>query len=118
VDRRTLAQRTKAYFGESLGGPPRKSSWTRVAVSFLIVVGVCVGLVVLGVPNAAFIIVIGAVLGTGTAVHRRLRRPEPPAEAQGWRMDHDGEWRWWDGSAWTESPPGETPRKIGPEIEW
>jgi hypothetical protein len=21
-------------------------------------------------------------------------------------------------SEWTESPPGETPRKIGPEIEW
>jgi hypothetical protein len=39
-------------------------------------------------------------------------------DLQGWRMDDSGNWRWWDGSQWTDAPPGETPRKIGPEIEW
>jgi|SRR5271166_3412354 len=96
-----------------------KPSWVRLVVSFLIVVGVCVALVALGNPNAAFIIGVAAVLGTGAAIDRRLR-PWPPGKRQGpgWRMDPSGDYRWWDGSKWTESPPGETPRKIGPEIEW
>jgi hypothetical protein len=97
--------------------PTRKPNWARLVVSFLVVVAVCVGLVLLGVPYAALIIVIGAILGTGSAVLRR-RRPEPSKEPQGWRMDDIGNYRWWDGSALAEAPPGETPRKIGPEIEW
>jgi hypothetical protein len=96
----------------------REPSWIRLVVDFLVVVGVCVGLVMLGVPYAAFIIVLGAVLGTGRAVYLVLKSPEPPGGPQGWRMDSEGDWRWWDGSAWTEAAPGETPRKIGPEIEW
>jgi hypothetical protein len=96
----------------------RKPSWIRLVVDFLAVVGVCVGLVMLGVPYAGFIIVAGAVLAMGRAVSLVVKRPKPPEDPQGWRMDSEGDWRWWDGSAWTEAPAGEIPRKISPEIEW
>lgn len=97
----------------------RKPIWARLVVSFLILVGVWVGLVALGVPNAAFVIRGGAVLGTGAAVYRRLRLGPPrKRQGSGWRMDPSGDYRWWDGSMWTASPPGETPRKIGQGIEW
>ena len=98
----------------------RKPSWIRVVIDFLVLVGICVGLVLLGVPYAGFIIVViavGLVLAFGRAVSL-AKRPKPPEEPQGWRMDSEGDWRWWDGSAWTEAPPGEIPRKTGPEIEW
>jgi hypothetical protein len=92
-----------------------------VVIDFLIVVGVCIGLVLLGVPYAGFIIlviVVGLVLAFGRAVSIVLKRPKPPEVPQGWRMHSEGDWRRWDGSTWTETPPGEVPRKIGPEIEW
>jgi hypothetical protein len=97
----------------------RKPSWVRLIVNLLVLAAVGVGLVMLGVRDVGFIWVSGAVVGTGAAVYRRSR-PEPPGKRQGsgWRMDPGGDYRWWDGSKWTESPPGETPRKIGPEIEW
>jgi hypothetical protein len=96
----------------------RKPSWIRVVIDFLVVIGVCVGLVLLGVPYAGFMIVVGLVLAFGRAVSLVANWPKQPEEPQGWRMDSEGEWRWWDGSAWTEAPSGEVPRKIGPEIEW
>jgi hypothetical protein len=84
----------------------------------LLVVVIVVGLLASGYPNAAFIIVLGALLGAGTAIHRHRRPKSPPVDLQGWRMDDSGNWRWWDGSQWADAPPGETPRKVGPEIEW
>ena len=99
----------------------RKPSWTRVVIDFLVLIGVCVGLVLLKVPYAGFFIVLivaGLVVAFGRAVSLVVKRPKQPEESQGWRMDSEGEWRWWDGSAWTEAPRGEIPRKIGPEIEW
>jgi hypothetical protein len=99
----------------------RKPSWTRVVIDFLVLIGICVGLVLLNVPYAGFIIAVfavGLVLAFGRAVSLVRKRPKPLEEPQGWRMDSEGEWRWWDGSAWTEAPHGEIPRKIGPEIEW
>jgi hypothetical protein len=99
----------------------RKPSWSRIVVSFLIVVGVCGGIALLGFPNAALIIIVGAVLGTTTAVYRHIR-PLPPKARQGkgWRMDRDGNYRWWDGSAWADGPDSSArdTRKVGPEIEW
>ena len=98
-----------------------KPSWTRVAIDFLVVIGVCVGLVLLEVPYAGFIIAVivaGLVVAFGRAVPLVAKQPKPPVEPQGWRMDSEGEWRWWDGSAWTQAPACEMPRRIGPEIEW
>jgi hypothetical protein len=97
----------------------RTPSWGRLVSLLLLVVGTCVVLVELGIPNAAFLIAGAALVGTGTVVARRVR-PEAPAKrgGSGWRMDSMGEYRWWDGSKWTVSPSGETPRTIGPEIEW
>jgi hypothetical protein len=119
VDRRSLTQRTKIYFGFQSASPRLKPSVPRLILSFLVVVVVVVGLLASGYPNAIFIIVLGALLAIGSAISRRWRpRSSPAVDPQGWRMDHSGNWRWWDGSAWTDSPPGETPRKIGPEIEW
>jgi len=92
-----------------------------VVIDFLVVIGVCVGLVLLRVPYAGFFIVAivaGLVAAFGRALSLVMKRRKPPEEPQGWRMDSEGKWRWWDGSAWTEAPPGEIPRKIGPEIEW
>jgi hypothetical protein len=119
VDRRRLTQRKKSYFEFQSDSPPRKPSVIRLVVSSLVVIVVVVSMLASGYPNAAFVILSGAVLGTATAVHRRWPpRASPVVDPQGWRMDHNGNWRWWNGSAWTDSPPGETPRKIGPEIEW
>ena len=118
VDRPSLTQRTKVYFGFQSASPRRKPSAPRLIISLLVVVAVVVGLLASGYPNAVFIVVLGAVLGAGTAINRRRRPPKPPEEPHGWRMDERGNWRWWDGFAWTDAPPGEMPRKIGPEIEW
>ena len=96
----------------------RRPSPIRLVVDFLVLVGFCVGLIMLGVPYAGFIIVVGAVLAIGHAVSLVVKHPKPPEDPQGWRMDSEGDWRWWDGSAWTQPPPGEIPRKIGPEIAW
>jgi hypothetical protein len=74
-----------------------------------------------GYPNAAFVIALGALLGTGTALYRRWRPLSSPAvEPQGWRVDHNGNWRWWNGFVFTEPPTDEPPdkRNIGPEMEW
>jgi hypothetical protein len=83
----------------------------------LVVVGVSVGMLLLGIPNAGFPIVVAAVLVIGNALSRR-RKLMTPTDPPGWRMDPDGNYQWWSGSTFTDPPAGETPRKIGPEIEW
>jgi hypothetical protein len=125
VDRRSLTQRTKRYFGfrpSPSDAPPRTPSVTRLVVAFLVVVALGVGMVVFGYPNAILIIGFGALLAIVVAFKRRWR-PEPPEDPRGWRLDPNGKWRWWDGSAWTDGPaPGENVQQAGrsypPEIEW
>jgi len=95
----------------------RKWIWARLVASFLVLVGVSAGLVVVVGPFAGIVIGVAAVVGVGSALSRHFG-PGPKCKGQGWRMHASGEYQWWDGSKWTESPPGETPRKIGPEIEW
>ena len=73
-----------------------------MVIDFLVLVGVCVGLVLLRVPYAGFFIVViavGLVVAFGRAVSLVKKRAKQPEEPQGWRMDSEGEWRWWDGSA-------------------
>lgn|ERR1700728_2749758 len=113
----TFTRRTKTYFGLGPDLPPRKPSWIRLVASFLVVVAVSVGMLLLGIPNAGFPIVVAAVLVIGNALYRR-RKLMTPTDPQGCRMDPDGNYQWWSGSAFTDPPAGETPRKIGPEIEW
>jgi hypothetical protein len=95
-------------------------TWIRLVVSLLLLVAFYSVLVVLtGARHTVGLIAIGAVGGAATAFYRHFR---PAArrnrEEPGWRMDPLGNYRWWNGSAFTEAPPGEVPRKIGPEIEW
>jgi hypothetical protein len=112
VDRPSLTERTRVYFGFQSASPRRKPSVARLIMSFLVVVAVVVGPLASGYPNAVFIIVLGAVLGAGTAINRRRRRANPAEQPQDWRMDESGNWRWWDGFAWTDAPPGETPARL------
>jgi hypothetical protein len=53
------------YFGFQSASPRRKPSVPRLIISFLVVVVVVVGLLASGYPNAAFVIVLGAVVGAG-----------------------------------------------------
>jgi hypothetical protein len=95
----------------------RKPSWVRLVVALLVVVGVSVGLVVALGPFGGIVIGVAAVVGVSSAVSRRSGS-RWKRKGQGWRMHHSGEYRWWDGAKWNDPPPGETPREIGPEIEW
>jgi hypothetical protein len=117
MDRRT---RLKAFFRHTDPSRYISRTWIRLVVSLLIVVAFYSLLVpLIGITNAVLVFASGAVLGAATAIYRHIR---PAArrirEEPGWRMDPLGNYRWWNGSAFTEAPPGEVPRKIGPEIEW
>jgi hypothetical protein len=119
MDRRTFAERSKVYFRHTDPSRYIARSWIRLLVSLLFWVGICIGLVLLGFPNAAFLFILIAVVNVVHVIYRlvRPRRTKSPEEP-GWRMDPIGNYRWWNGSTFTDPPPGETPRKIGPEIDW
>lgn len=81
--------------------------------------GICIGLVLLGFPNAAFLFLLIAVVNVVPLIYRLVRpRRTKSSEEPGWRMDPIGNYRWWNGLTFTDPPLGETPRKVGPEIEW
>ena len=120
MDSRTFSERSRAFFQHT--DPTRYVSrtWIRLVISLLLLVAFYSVLVVLtGARYTVGLIAIGAVGGAATAIYRQFR---PAArrnrDEQGWRMDPLGNYRWWNGSAFTEAPPSEVPRKIGPEIEW
>jgi hypothetical protein len=119
VDRRTFSEQTKAYFGHTDPSRYVARSWIRLLISSLLLVGISVGLVLLGSPDFAFILLLSLVVGVVRLVYSILRPMQfkSPYEP-GWRMDPLGNFRWWNGSAFTDAPPDETPRKVGPEIEW
>jgi hypothetical protein len=71
----------------------------------------------LGNPDVAYIFLAGLAVGLFRLVYD-MQRPTRSGLEPGWRMDPTGNYRWWNGSELTDPPPGETPRKIGPEIEW
>lgn len=120
MDSRTFSERSRAFFQHT--DPTRYVSrtWIRLVISLLLLVAFYSVLVVLtGARYTVGLIAIGAVGGAATAIYRQFR---PAArrnrDEQRWRMDPLGNYRWWNGSAFTEAPPSEVPRKIGPEIEW
>jgi hypothetical protein len=120
MDRRTFSERSRAFCQHADPSRYISRTWIRLVVSLLILVAFYSLLVPLnGITNAVLLFIIGAVVGTATGIYRHFR---PAArrnrEEPGWRMDPLGNYRWWNGSAFTEAPPGEVPRKIGPEIEW
>jgi hypothetical protein len=120
MDRRTFSERSRAFFQHTDPSRYVSRTWIRLVVSLLVFVGFNSVLVVLaGARYTVGLIAIGVVAGATTAIYRHFR---PAArrnrEEAGWRMDPLGNYRWWNGSSFTEAPPGEVPRKIGPEIEW
>lgn len=119
VDRRTFSERTNAFFRHTDPSRYIARSWIRLLISPLLLVGISVGLVLLGSPDFAFILLLSLVVGVVRLIYSILRpmQLKSPHEP-GWRMDPLGDFRWWNGSAFTDAPPGETPRKVGPEIEW
>ena|ERR1700677_734103 len=116
---RTFVERSKVHFRHTDPSRYIARSWIRLLIGLLLLVGICTGLVLLGFPNAAFLFLLIAVVNVVRLIYRlvRDRRTRSPKEP-GWRMDPIGHYRWWNGSTFTDPPLGETPRKIGPEIEW
>jgi hypothetical protein len=119
VDRRTFVEGSRFYFRHTDPSRYIARSWIRLLVKLLLLVGVCVGLVLLGFSDAAFLFVLIAVVNVVHVIYRVVspRRSKSPQEP-GWRMDPLGNYRWWNGSGFTDPPAREVPRKIGPEIEW
>ena len=80
----------------------RAPGWVRLVLSSLVVIGVCVGLghwEVQMLPSSWG----GPVLSTGAAVYRRVSLgPLGMRAGLGWPMVPSGDYRWWDGSKWTE----------------
>ena len=119
VGKGSFTQRTNSYLGAGPDLPPRKPSLTRLGVVSVLLIVLGVGFASNGHAGIAAFIWFGAVWGVAAGFYLRWRPQSSPAEGtEGWRMDPSGNWRWWNGSAFTNPPTSETPRKIGPEIEW
>jgi hypothetical protein len=119
MDRRTFVERTKLYFGHTDPSRYIARSWVRLLISLFLPVGIAIGLILLGAPDVGFTILFFWVIGLFRVAYLIVRpRHYSSRREPGWRMDPLGDYRWWNGSAFTDPPPGETPRKIGPEIEW
>lgn len=123
---RRFSERTKTYleFSPSASYRPRKPTLSRLVLVLLFVIIVGLGLRALGVPGALFLTWSLSLVAVVTAVYRRWR-PLPAEDPRGWYLDSTGEWRWWDGSAWTDGPKadaGESSPQAGtsypPQIEW
>jgi hypothetical protein len=121
VGKGSFTQRTKSYLGMGPDFPSRKPSLTRLVVVSVLVIALGVGFASNGHPGITAFIWFGAVWGVGAGFYLRWRPQSSPVKGtQGWRMDPTGNWRWWNGSAFTNPPADQPPdkRKIGPEIEW
>ena len=119
MDRRTFVERTKLYFGHTDPSRYIARSWVRLLISLLLPVGIAIGLILLGAPDVGFSILFLWVVGLFRVAYLIARPTQHNSRQEpGWRMDPLGDYRWWNGSAFTDPPRGETPRKIGPEIEW
>jgi hypothetical protein len=107
----TLGERTKQYLGLNRPSPfdpppqPSKTFWFVVTEIVLLSIGA--ELAAAGQAAIATPILTVSIVAIGQNVYRHWN-PAGPVDRRGWYLDPSGgnQWRWWDGSGWSDRPPG------------